>query len=275
MSFHSFNVDIAKKYGINIAVILQNLLFWTEKKLANCQLEDDGLAYIYNSVSAWQKLFPYLSEKQIRCALNTLENDGYLVSRQDLNQSSMDRTKHYALTEKALQEWLNTNEINGKMQDNKRDACIVTKGQMDSDKMAVATEPKVKLLTDNKHTDINTDIKHIKKIPKKDFAQLDYSCWPELPDQQILDDWFDLRKRLRSPVSQTVINRFGNELTKAARHGYTVDQCLTEVITRGWRGFDAQWLINRESGNHVSNQPIVQANAGGFVEKHTDTSWAL
>lgn len=116
--------------------------------------------------------------------------------------------------------------------------------------------------------------KHTKKETKNKKSELDYSCWPELPDKQILADWLDLRKRLRAGVSQTVINRFGNELTKAAQHGYTVDQCLTEVITRGWRGFEAQWLIN-QSGNHASNQPIVQQKpAGGFVEKHTDRSWA-
>lgn len=130
---------------------------------------------------------------------------------------------------------------------------------------------------------INHHSKIIKPSPI-DIAQkkprprsLDYSSWPELPDQQILDDWLELRKRIRAPVSQTVVNRFGKELHNAVRLGYSVDTCLTEVVTRGWRGFEAQWLVNSDMRNQTNypNQPLEQSRAGGFIDKHTDTSWAL
>ena len=74
--------------------------------------------------------------------------------------------------------------------------------------------------------------------------QLDYSCWPQQPAQQTLDDWLAMRKRLKANVSQTVINRFASELKKAVQFGYSVDFCLQECVTRNWRGFEVQWLLN-------------------------------
>ena len=35
MSMHSFDPEIAKKVGVNAAVIYQNIIFWTEKNAAN------------------------------------------------------------------------------------------------------------------------------------------------------------------------------------------------------------------------------------------------
>jgi hypothetical protein len=77
-------------------------------------------------------------------------------------------------------------------------------------------------------------------------AQLDYSCWPAMPTDQTMTDWLAMRKRLKANVSQTVINRFAAELRKAATFGYTVDQCLAECVTRNWRGFEAQWILNSQ-----------------------------
>lgn len=80
-------------------------------------------------------------------------------------------------------------------------------------------------------------------------SQLDYSCWPQLPSEQTLKDWEDMRKRLKANVSQTVVNRFASELKKAVSIGYTVDFCLQECVTRNWRGFECQWLLNSGANN--------------------------
>ena len=87
--------------------------------------------------------------------------------------------------------------------------------------------------------------------------QLDYSCWPQQPAQQTLDDWLAMRKRLKANVSQTVINRFASELKKAVQFGYSVDFCLQECVTRNWRGFEVQWLLN--SGvSHAQSKRFTQ-----------------
>lgn len=116
--------------------------------------------------------------------------------------------------------------------------------------------------------------------PKKNSkpVQLDYSSWPAMPTEQTMTDWLAMRKRLKANVSQTVINRFASELRKAATFGYTVDQCLAECVTRNWRGFEAQWILNSKQptgGNHAG-QPkpslidrFIQNNYGtGHQDDH-------
>lgn len=95
------------------------------------------------------------------------------------------------------------------------------------------------------------------KPAKKVTSKLDYSSWPTMPSEQIMQDWLAMRKRLKANVSQTVINRFASELRKAATYGYTVDQCLAECVTRNWRGFEVQWILNSKqpTGGHNGNQP--------------------
>ena len=87
---------------------------------------------------------------------------------------------------------------------------------------------------------------------KPPAVQLDYSAWPTMPSAQVMADWVAARKAKRAPISQTVINQFGNELHKAAALGYSVDQCLAECITSGWQGFKAAWIANRNNtgGTH-------------------------
>jgi len=95
MSRHNFEPDIAKRVGVNAAVIYQNIVWWAEKNAANEKHGHDGLWWTYNSISAFEELFPYLTGKQIRTALAKLVDDGLLVVG-CYNKSSYDRTKWYA-----------------------------------------------------------------------------------------------------------------------------------------------------------------------------------
>lgn len=95
-----FNEKIALKYGVNSAIILQNLYFWIEKNKANETNYRDGKYWTYNSNKAFIKLFPYMTAKQIRSALDTLKAEG-LVLTANFNDKC-DRTLWYALTEKGI-----------------------------------------------------------------------------------------------------------------------------------------------------------------------------
>lgn len=95
--------------------------------------------------------------------------------------------------------------------------------------------------------------------PKKK-PKLDYSSWPQLPDEQILKDWLKARSKARAVHSQTAINSIGKELHKAVAMGYTVNQCGEEAATRGWRGFKAEWMQGS----------VTPANSAGVV-RHLQT----
>jgi len=104
------------------------------------------------------------------------------------------------------------------------------------------------------------------KPEKQKKQKLDYSVWPQMPSEQTLADWVVMRKRIKADVSQTVINSFGKELALAARGGFTTDYCLTECVTRNWRGFKFEWILNQQArgGQGAGYQ---QPNGAGSRQK--------
>lgn len=96
MSRHSFDPEIARRVGLNAAVIFQNIAFWIEKNQANRRNLRDERYWTYNSISAFGELFPYLSEKQIRTALEKLVS-AELIIKGNFSDDRYDRTCWYAL----------------------------------------------------------------------------------------------------------------------------------------------------------------------------------
>ena len=118
---HSFDIDIAKEYGILEAVLLNNLWYWIEKNRANETNFFDGEYWTYNSTRAFNVLFPYATPRKINYALKNLQDEG-LIKTGNYNQSSYDRTLWYAFTEK------------GKsiMQNCKMDVSILSNGNVEN-----------------------------------------------------------------------------------------------------------------------------------------------
>lgn len=96
---HNFDTDIAQKYGVLEAILLNNIYFWIEKNRANNVNYYDDNYWTYNSIKALSKLFPYVSEKKISYALKHLVEEGILITG-NYNKSAYDRTLWYAITEK-------------------------------------------------------------------------------------------------------------------------------------------------------------------------------
>ena len=94
---HSFNVDVAKSYGVESAVLLENILFWIEKNRANKSNLIDGRYWVYTSQQSFAELFPYMSKSTVQRALKRFIDDGVLVAA-SFNKKGYDRTRWYALT---------------------------------------------------------------------------------------------------------------------------------------------------------------------------------
>ena len=76
---HYFNVEIAKRYGIEEAIIIENLYFWIKKNVANEVNKNDGRYWTYNSAKAFSEIFPYMSARKISRVLASLyEKDAIL-----------------------------------------------------------------------------------------------------------------------------------------------------------------------------------------------------
>lgn len=95
---HTFNVDIAEKYGLEEAILVENIVFWCVKNWSNKINIYKGKAWTYNSLKAFQDMFPYLGVGKIRSALENLETNG-LIETGQFSTRGGDRTKWYSLTE--------------------------------------------------------------------------------------------------------------------------------------------------------------------------------
>jgi hypothetical protein len=110
---YSFDVDHAKRYGLEEAVMLHNFIFWirhnraNRKNLHDAEILRDGVivkeprTWTYNSLEAFGELFPFWSVRQIRRILGSLIEQGVIV-RGNHNTRAYDRTCWYALSDESL-----------------------------------------------------------------------------------------------------------------------------------------------------------------------------
>lgn len=94
-----FDADVACEVGVNAAIILQNIAYWVKKNEANEVHFHDGCYWTYNSFKAFQRLYPFWTERVIRYTLDKLEKDGYLLVGQ-YHKDKMNHTRWYTLTAK-------------------------------------------------------------------------------------------------------------------------------------------------------------------------------
>lgn len=113
---HVFDVDIATKYGVAEAIILENIYFWILHNKANNKSFYEGRYWTFNSAKAFAELFPYYTSKQIRKALDKLRDEGILLTG-NFNKMPMDRTLWYSLSDEGEKLFNN-------------DKCINQNGQM-------------------------------------------------------------------------------------------------------------------------------------------------
>jgi len=97
-------------------------------------------------------------------------------------------------------------------------------------------------------TDTNKNDKKEKNDNNKD---IDFSKWPYLPDENIFQEWLDMRKRLKAPVTQVVANTFGKQLHLAVKRGFSVNDCISDCITGNWKGFKSEWM--KDETNRSNN----------------------
>lgn len=96
---HHFSVSVAVEVGVNAAVVLENIAFWVRANRKAGRHKHDGRHWTYGSTRHFAELFDYLSEKQVRGALDKLITCGY-VETGNFNRSAYDRTRWFTLTEK-------------------------------------------------------------------------------------------------------------------------------------------------------------------------------
>lgn len=94
---HQFSTDAAKKVGVNAAIIFGHLIFLHKANLNRADSWDGFRYWIKKTARAFEAMYPYLSQKEIRGALDRLQKDGYILSVAGLSENKFDRAKSFSI----------------------------------------------------------------------------------------------------------------------------------------------------------------------------------
>ena len=96
-TFH-FDADVAIKYGVNEAIMLQNIIFWIHRNKCNESNNYDGRTWTRNTRKAFIKQFPFWSEQTIRTTLKHLIDNNVILTA-NYNKTGYDKTLWYGLVD--------------------------------------------------------------------------------------------------------------------------------------------------------------------------------
>lgn len=253
---HSFNVEIAKVYGMEKAVILENFYFWIKKNEANRKNIHEGRAYTYNTAEAYEKLFPYMKARRIAQLLREMENeDNLLISGQF---GKYDRTKSYTLSDNAL---FILGDSNIQNLDNETYQNLTIKGQ--ESVSCLNTD----INTDINNTDINTD------IPDKP-EKSDISIINEIYLQNYKQLFQQGKVMTETPyVDYKQTGGFLKNLLKKISREKIV-QCLDRAVTDDWivkQGYNLMQILSSTQINKLLNSK--QTKKSEIAGQNTDDEY--
>lgn len=215
---HSFDTYVAKKYGIPAAILLQHFAFWIAKNEANDQNYYDGNYWTYNSVKAFETLFPYLSTMQIRSALKKLVDEGLVITG-NYNQMKYDRTLWYALTEKGKSICYN----------DKIHLLNLTNGSDENNKPIPDIIPDI-------NTDINTDINSNKRSSSNGYASIIEGFTDNTELQTSLMEFAKMRKMIKRPLTDNALSLIIKKLSKLSADENEQIAIVNQSIEHSWQG---------------------------------------
>jgi hypothetical protein len=109
MKTYSFDVDDAKKYGVEGAVFLYNLRFWLHLNQDKNSNYHDGKYWAYwTQKDLIERVFPFWSRQTIRRITKNLIDAGAL-EKSNYNKTGYDRTAWYTLGPKEYDAYMKPN----------------------------------------------------------------------------------------------------------------------------------------------------------------------
>lgn len=97
---HSFSVEIAAVYNVEIALMLNHFCFWYEKVVSDGINKHKNEHWVRMKLSQMHHQFPYWGESKIRHLVDKMIAEK-LIKKDEFNDKKNDRTKWYTLTQKS------------------------------------------------------------------------------------------------------------------------------------------------------------------------------
>lgn len=98
---HTFNVSIAKAFGLTEAILLQNFYHWHQCNKGNDEMFKDGRVWFFRSVAQIVECYPYLSPDKVRYAIERLIESGFLF-KANYSDDKLKKTSWYSLSDRTL-----------------------------------------------------------------------------------------------------------------------------------------------------------------------------
>ena len=214
---HSFNTDYAELYGIEEAIILENIAFWIKKNESNGTNFYDDYTWTYNSAESFNKLFPYITPSKIRRCLLKLEELNVLKSG-NYNKAGYDKTKWYTICNVEVSTFYKL----------KNGLYNLENGHY---KMENRIEQIVEPIPDI-NTNINTVIKSIKKETNFDIMIKEFTNNKEL--QTAIYDFIKMRKAIKKVMTDRALKTMLNKLNKFTMNEEKQILILEQSIVNSW-----------------------------------------
>lgn len=248
LEYVTFKADVATKYGTNVSILLGNISYWIEKNKENGKHFHDGRFWTYNTVSAFHRLFPFMSESAIGTALGKAEAEGLLVTG-NYNKLPFDRTKWYALTEKGEELFCSQDSKYSATDSTSEGDSISQKSKMEGSKIENdiseigVTNTKVKQMNNSEENQ-----KHIVRKGASAQRPAPSRPWNEEEGAKVAEVVQELNEKTGSHYRPTSKATMRHVLARL-REGFTVDDCK-EVIRKKseeWGGTDMAKYLRPET----------------------------
>lgn len=92
------NPILAKRIGLNEAIVLQQVSYWLNETESG--VEHDGRRWIYNTYEQWIEQFPFWSQDTVKRAITSLKKQGVLVVAK-LSSDRLNHTNYYTINYEA------------------------------------------------------------------------------------------------------------------------------------------------------------------------------
>jgi len=225
------NKLLAKKIGLNEAIVIQQLHYWIKNnKKANRNFKDEKF-WTYNSIRQWRENeFVFWSEKTIERILKSLENKE-LIEVGNYNKDKRDKTKWYTINYKKLNniyydECIQTECLNGDRQNDRMDTDKMTEPLPES-----STETTTENSINNNNTEKNGRSSKYDRIFK---TYLESNIVKHTTLTTIMKDSINIAlKKYTEEEIKLGIERYGVMLNDTTYDYCNYKWTLNEFLTRG------------------------------------------
>ena len=89
MALHYFDVDVARRCGVNAAILLSDIQYWCERSKGDPAHLREGRVWMWSSLDEFARRHPYMSFSQVRFALKQLRQNEMVLTLRNSGNSTI------------------------------------------------------------------------------------------------------------------------------------------------------------------------------------------